>query len=235
MKTIAIVQARMSSRRLPGKVLRSVAGKPLLGYLLEGLSRCRCLDAITVATSTEAEDDAIARFCERSGVRCHRGHLHDVAARMTGVIEREGADAFVRVCADSPLLDHRLVDRLAAILTAGAWDVVTNVMPRTFPAGQSVEVIRSDALRDALARMRDPADREHVTPFLYRNTDRYRMHNVRCDEDRSAVKLAVDVSEDLQMLGDLITAMERRPWEYGYRQIVALRSGIAASPGSRAA
>jgi spore coat polysaccharide biosynthesis protein SpsF len=154
---------------------------------------------------------------------------------MTGVIEREGADAFVRVCADSPLLDHRLVDRLAAILTAGAWDVVTNVMPRTFPAGQSVEVIRSDALRDALARMRDPADREHVTPFLYRNTDRYRMHNVRCDEDRSAVKLAVDVSEDLQMLGDLITAMERRPWEYGYRQIVALRSGIAASPGSRAA
>ena len=163
----------MSSRRLPGKVLRPLAGKPALQYLLERLSHCDEVDRVIVATSGEASDDPVAAFCAAAGALVHRGPLEDVAARFGEVAERFELDAFVRVTADSPLLDQALVDRGAALYREGDFDVVTNVYPRsTFPSGQSLEVVRAEAFRRALAGMDDPYEHEHVTPYFYRHPER---------------------------------------------------------------
>src|SRR5688500_16406077 len=115
----AIVQARMSSSRLPGKVLREEGGKQLLGYLLERVGRCSCLGGVVVATSTEAADDPVARYCAEQGVPCCRGPLEDVAGRFVRVLERYPEEAFVRLTADSPLLDPALVERAAALFEEG--------------------------------------------------------------------------------------------------------------------
>src|SRR5688572_22065557 len=115
----------MDSTRLPGKVLREIAGKPLLTYLLERLERSRALAAVLVATSTEASDDPVAALCASRGTRCHRGSLDDVAARVGEALAVNGLDAFVRVSGDSPLLDPSLVDRGVTLFLAGELDLVT--------------------------------------------------------------------------------------------------------------
>ena len=149
MTLAAVIQARMLSTRLPGKALRRTQ-----------------VDLIVVATSTDPSDDVIVERCARLNVECHRGPLSDVAARFGEVVERYRLSAFARTSADSPLLDPALVDRVMAMLEPGV-DVATNVWPRTFPRGQSVEVVRADAFRRALPLMRSPGDRDSYSGRLW--------------------------------------------------------------------
>jgi spore coat polysaccharide biosynthesis protein SpsF len=233
MRIAAIVQARMSSRRLPGKVLRRVAGKPLLGYLVERLRRCRPLDGVTLATSTSPDDDAVARFCEAEAVPCHRGPLDDVAGRFLGALEQTRADAFVRVNGDSPLLDPRLIDVAVTRFRGGDADVVTNVLRRTYPPGQSVEVVRGYAFRRAYRLMTEPADFEHVTRVFYRLPDRFRLVGFESPTDRSGVRLAVDTPDDLAAFAAIVARMSRPHHEYSLEEILELHHAVA--PEGRAA
>jgi spore coat polysaccharide biosynthesis protein SpsF (cytidylyltransferase family) len=218
----ALVQARMSSARLPGKVLRVVAGKPLLAYVLERLQRCPALDGLVVATSSEASDDGVAALCDERGVACHRGALEDVAGRFATALEAFPCEAFVRVSGDSPLLDPALVARAVDTFRAGAFDLVTNVFPRSFPRGQSVEVVRTAAFRACLPLMTGPEDREHVTPALYRHAERFRIMNLPAERDWSGRRFVVDDAEDLERFAGLIAAMRRPHWEYGLAELAAL-------------
>jgi spore coat polysaccharide biosynthesis protein SpsF len=225
----AVVQARMSSRRLPGKVLRPLAGKPALQYLLERLERCEQVDRVIVATSTEPSDDPVAAFCETAGVAVHRGPLEHVAARFGEVAERFGLDAFVRVTADSPLLDQALVDRGAALYREGEFDVVTNVYPHsTFPSGQSLEVVRADAFLAALAHMDDPYEREHVIPHFYRRPDEFRIHNFVAEHDDSALDVSLDTEQDARLIEDILQRMERPHWTYSSDEVTALAQAVLA-------
>ncbi|MCA9289719.1 MAG: NTP transferase domain-containing protein [Phycisphaerales bacterium] len=228
----AIVQARLTSRRLPGKVLRPLHGRPMLTYLLERLERCRRLRSIIVATSADASDDPIASFCAGRGVPCVRGPLEDVAGRFGAVLDAFEPDAFVRVCADSPLLDPALVDHAAARYRATIADVVSNVVGRTYPSGQSVEVVGVSAFRDACARMTEPFDREHVTPYLYRHADRYRIHGFRSSRPMGNVGLAVDTEADLASVTAILAAMERPHWDYGLDQLLTLHTRTASTPAA---
>src|SRR5690606_3770927 len=158
---LAIVQARFSSRRLPGKVLAPVAGKPMLAWLLERLAHVEGLDEICVATSRDVSDDAVATFCRAESIDCHRGSLEGVAARLLEAAETRGADAFVRVNGDSPLLDPRIVSRAVSLYRKFEPDLVSNVLVRSFPKGQSVEVVRTATLKSALDDIADAEDREH--------------------------------------------------------------------------
>lgn len=223
MRVGAVVQARMSSSRLPGKVLAPVAGRPLLALLLERLARCEELDAVVVATSGEASDDVLAAWCRETGVNVHRGPLDDVVARMLGASAAQGLDGIVRICADSPLIDPALVDRAVALLRAGDHDLVSNVVPpRTYPPGQSVEAIRADALAAAGALMDAPGDREHVTPALYRHPGRFRIAALRADPPCDGLRMVVDTPDDLAALRDLVARMERPQAEHGLDELVAL-------------
>ncbi|MHC5025880.1 MAG: cytidylyltransferase domain-containing protein [Planctomycetota bacterium] len=223
-----IVQARLGSTRLPGKVLRALRDRPMLAWTLDRLAACRSVDGLVVATTNLPADQPIVGFCASRdpAVRCHRGPENDVAARCAGVLDRTGWDAFVRVCGDSPFIDPGLVDRAVACFLGGRFDVVTNVHPRTYPAGQSVEVVSAAAFEDMRTRLRNDADREHVTRFLYRHADRYRIHTLRRREDRSDVRLVVDTPADLEAMQCIADAMTEPQWAYGLNEILELREQV---------
>lgn len=198
-----IVQARMSSSRLPGKMLRELSGKPLLVWLLEGLATCSGADMLAVATSIERSDDPISNFCARAGVSCFRGPLDDVAGRFLGAAEVFGLDALVRICGDSPFIDPGLVDAIIAQYREGDADIVSNVRVRTFPKGQSVEVFSVAALRRAIASMDDALDREHVTRFFYANPGLFTIRSVESGGRHGELSLCVDTPEDMTRLEDM--------------------------------
>ncbi len=192
----------------------------MLQYLLDRLGRSRELDGLCLATSGEGSDDPIARFCRQSGVACFRGSLDNVAERLLSAAEDRGWDTFVRISGDSPLLDPALVDRAVRVAREGKWDIVTNVLKRSFPKGQSVEAISVRCLRDTLPELGLEADREHVTPFFYRNASRFRIRNFESGFDWAGIQLSVDTAEDFQRFVDLLGQMDRPHWEYGVADLV---------------
>ena len=212
----------MSSRRLPGKILTEVNGKPLLGYLTERLVQCRKLSGIAVLTSDEADDDPVVDWCRQQALTVFRGSLNDVLARFTGVAERLGETAFVRVNGDSPLLDPSVVDRGVEEFAAHAVDLVTNVFPRSYPKGQSVEVVSLAALQRSAACMISAEDREHVTRFIYNHHKDFRIHNFSSGLDLGDLQMSVDTQDDLEMFRQVIGRMTRPHLEYGLNDLMLL-------------
>jgi len=225
----AVVQARMSSVRLPGKVLRRIGAQTTLEYLLERLNHSRLADLVVVATSVDGSDDPVAALCEQRGVACHRGPLADVARRYLEVVERFSLDAFVRVTGDSPLLDQRLVDRGIELFRAGEWDLVTNVFPSTFASGHSLEVVRAATFQEGYALMSEPDHFEHVTTFFYENPERFRIHNFESDRDESGTDVSLDTEEDARLISAMIALMNRPHWEYDYDGVMELYGTLRAS------
>lgn len=215
-----LVQARMASRRLPGKSLRPIRGRPMLQYVLERLQHCRESGDLAVCTSTSAEDDAIATLCQSLGVACFRGSHLNVAERFMQALDHFGARAFVRICGDSPLIDPAIVDEAMARLLEGEDEIVTNNLLRTFPAGQTVEAFRSQTYRRGFARMQHSDELEHVTRHFYRYADRFRILNFTNETDLSNLRLSVDGEEDLARVEGILGQMTRPHWDYGLREIV---------------
>jgi spore coat polysaccharide biosynthesis protein SpsF len=222
MKIGVIIQARMGSRRLPGKSLSRISGRPMLGYVVERARRAEHADFTVVATSSSVEDAAILDFCRKAGVPCHAGPLDDVAGRFKGVLLNYPCDGFVRISGDSPLIDQRLIDKAAVIFRRGNFDLVTNVMERTYPSGQSVEVLNSRVFLKVYERMHDPQDLEHVTGFFYRNARDFSVHNFASGKDYGPVKLSVDTQDDLKTVTSIIARMKRPHWEYAVDDVVGL-------------
>lgn len=218
--TGVLVQVRSNSRRLPGKALRPLRGKPMLEYVLERLERCTQPNLVAVCTTQRPEDDAIASLCEKLELRYFRGAEQDVAQRLLAAAERFGLRALVRVCGDSPLIDPALVDYAITLYEQGDYDVVTNTLKRTYPSGQSVELVETAALRRAVARMRTPEEREHVTSYFYTHPDEFHILNFTGDADLSSLKLSVDDADDLARVETIISQMKRPHWDYGLREIV---------------
>lgn len=211
---IAFVQARMSSRRLPGKVLRPLLGKPIIEYLLESLTHCETRVRTVVLTSTDPSDDPIASFCQSESVECFRGSLEDVAARFLAAANAFNAESFVRISGDSPLLDFRIVDRAVRLFEEQPCDLATNVLVRTFPKGQSVEVIARSALARAYESMQ-PSNREHVTTYFYRHADRFTIRDFRHPRDCGTIQMAVDTEEDLTCVETCMRRIRGKPWDAG--------------------
>lgn len=205
----------MSSARVPGKVLRPLAGRPLLGHLLDRLRRLEM--PLVVATSDHPSDDPIARFCAAEGVAVHRGPLDDVAARVIGAARAHGLDPIVRVSGDSPLMDPAVILRAVELWEPGT--LVTNVRPRSFPTGQSVEVFEVAALESAEMTLEA---REHVTTTLY---DRLRVRNFSHRTDLSGLRLTLDTEEDAARLESLFSQMDRPASDYSLDEVVELCFG----------
>lgn len=227
MKVGAVVQARMSSKRFPGKVLHRLAGKPTLQYVLERLFHCGSLDAVVVATSSDASDTVIWDFCREYGVECYRGPLANVAGRFKEVLDVYKFDSFVRVSGDSPLLDQRLVDKGVDMFLAGDFDLVTNVLPRTYPAGQSVEVVRADTFMHWYQSMKRNEELEHVTAFFYKNKEFSRIRNFALNQDQSHIHLSVDTERDMDIVGLMIERMNKPHWQYELEEIIRLYRDVA--------
>ncbi len=206
----AIIQARFSSQRLPGKVLRPLCGKPLLAHLVDRLKRSTALDVIGVATSIESSDDAVAAFCASAEISCYRGSLGDVLGRMQAAARNFALDGIVRVSGDSPLLDPALVRQAVKLFRRGGWDLVTNVQVRSFPKGQSVEILSAEALDRVAKNARAATEREHVTPYIYTHPDLFRIRNLVARVARPTLQLSVDTEEDLVRIEAILSAAGAR-------------------------
>jgi spore coat polysaccharide biosynthesis protein SpsF len=204
----------MSSSRLPGKVLKSIAGRPLLDYLLESLNAPDFGYPFAVVTSTEPSDDAIAQFCSDNQVQCFRGSLEKVAQRFYEAAQHFGWESFVRISGDSPLLDHRLIARAIALFNEADFDLVSNVQERTFPKGQSVEVIRTQTLGNSIPLFTASEDQEHVTRFFYKNPAEFKIYNFRSLHPLSHLNFCVDTHEDFQFIEQLISSLSLPHWQY---------------------
>ena len=230
MKTGAIILARMSSCRLPGKVLRDLAGRPLLEHVLDRTRRIRAANQVIVATSSDPSDDPIARYCHARGVAVYRGAMNDVARRLLDCAVCHDLDVLARINADSPFLDPESVAIGMVRAIQDRLDFVTNIHPRSFPYGVAVEVMRTDALAAAYGRMDQPGDFEHVTPYFYRHALALRFANLTlagppCDD----IRLTVDDERDLLRAANLIEHLGSGFEFAGLQETIAACRAIHAS------
>lgn len=223
---IAVLQVRMSSRRLPGKALRAIRGRALLGHVVDRMRLCRTIDGLRIATSTDRADDAIAEFARTEDVDLYRGALDDVAGRLLNAAVAARADALVRISADSPLIDPAIVDRAVELYRRQRPELVSNVVRRTFPKGQSVEVIAVPALKRAVEAMTTPDEREHVTPWFYANPRRVRIVSFESADPRPQLQLSVDTPEDLQRVDAILSRLGEPAAGHGLNAILAAANTI---------
>lgn len=211
MRRVVIVQARIASTRLPGKVLMDLAGRPMLAQQLRRLRRCRRADEVVVAATVSPADDAIQALAESEGLRCHRGSSDDVLSRYVGAAREAAADIVVRVTSDCPLIDPGETDRVIAALEEGgaSLDYASNVVRRTFPRGLDTEALTSEALARMDRLASSPAAREHVTLFLRNERpDLFRVRSVTDAQDNSDLRWTVDTAADLEMVRRLYAALD---------------------------
>jgi spore coat polysaccharide biosynthesis protein SpsF len=192
----------MSSTRLPGKVLADLAGAPMILRQIERLKRAKRLKRIVVATSDQTSDDPLAVCLIAAGIAVHRGPLDDVLARYIGTIDAFGpVRTVVRLTADCPLADPDLIDQTLALHERSGADYTSNTPARrSFAKGLDVEIFESVALRIAVDETADPYDHEHVTPFLYRHPNRFKIEGLEQDADEGDVRWTVDRPDDLDFV-----------------------------------
>ncbi len=228
-RTVCISQARMTSTRLPGKVLMEAAGRPLLAHHLGRLARCRRIDALVLATTVNAADDPVADLAESLGATVFRGDEQDVLSRYAGAAAAAGAEVVVRVTADCPLIDPVLVDLAVAAFLAGREERppldYLNVDVGRFPRGLDAEVFTRAALDEAAAVAADPAEREHVTAYIYRRPDRFRLGAPLGPEPEAAgaadavagQRWCVDEPADLLLVRRLLEALLPGRPDFGWQ------------------
>ena len=204
-RVLAVVQARVSSTRLPGKVLLDLGGARVLELVLQRLGEARELQGIVLATSSDRSDDPVAKLGADRGVPVVRGPLEDVLERYRLAATEHRCDAVVRITADCPLVDPDVVDLVVRRWREGSEDYVANVIePRTFPKGLDVEVVSPAALVTAAEEAHDSYDREHVTPYVRSRPERFRQARVAHEPPYGDVRLTLDTAEDLAALRDLV-------------------------------
>ncbi len=221
---LAILQARMSSSRFPGKVLSPLFGEPMIFRQIERLARTRRIDRLVVATSTDGSDDTLAEACAARGVAVFRGSLDDVLDRFAGALDLfPEAKTVIRVTADCPLADWTVVDEVIAHLEATGADYASNTpAERTYPHGLDVEVMRREALLDAWRDGRDPYEREHVTPYIYRRPETYRLEFVSRTPSLAHLRWTVDYPADLEFVRDVYARLYPADPAFGSEAVVAL-------------
>ncbi len=239
LNTVAIIQARMQSSRLPNKVMLEIAGKPMLAWVAERTKKAQSLSQVWIATTAAREDDPIAIWCEQHSFSCWRGPMFDVLDRFYQTARAAAADVIVRITADCPLMDPSLIDEtLAAFLKYPSssklvedlqtkdkdgivfpYDFAANRLPppwgRTYPIGLDIEICTWDALEIAWNEARLPHQREHVMPFFYENPLRFRILHLNYRQNLGHLRWTVDTPEDLSFiraLFDLIGDKERFSW-----------------------
>lgn len=204
----AILQARMSSSRLPGKVLRPLLGQPMILRQVERLRRCRELDRIVVATSRDPSDDILAETLVQAGLETVRGPLDDVLGRFVLAADQlELQGDIVRLTADCPLADPGVIDACIALRREGGFDYASNGQVRTYPRGLDVEVFTAGALRRAGAEATSPYDREHVTPWIYGPGTPFRLGSLVRSPDLSAFRWTVDLPADFDFVERVYAAL----------------------------
>jgi spore coat polysaccharide biosynthesis protein SpsF len=203
MTTLGIIQARMGSTRLPGKVLRNLGGRSVLDRVVRAARESGVLDELVVATTVEPDDDAVAAECEAIGVACYRGPVDDVLTRFLGVLETHSADTVLRFTADCPLLDPRLVARAHRVFEAAGVDYLTTSITRTLPRGLDVEVVRATVLKE-IDKLAYDHHRTHVTSYVYTHPGEFDLIGLTVQPDMSYLRLTLDTEDDWRLIEAIV-------------------------------
>jgi len=214
--TLAVLQARVTSSRLPGKALKPLLGKPMLLRQIERIRRSSRIGKLVVATSWDGTDDPIEALCLEGGIDCYRGSLEDVLGRFYEAAKCYSPDHVVRLTGDCPLADPQVIDYVIARHLEGGFDYTSNSIERTYPDGLDVEVVKFSVLEEAFSDAALPSEREHVTPFIYKHPERFRIGQATQSRDYSAMRWTVDEPEDLVLIERIYEALY--PLDPGFGQ-----------------
>ena len=211
-KTTAIIQARNSSTRLPGKVLRKIQQQPLLWHIIERLKHSKSIDNIIVATSTAKSDDSIEFFCKKNKTIFFRGSLEDVLDRYYQTALLFEARIIVRITADCPIIDPTITDKvvLSFLPHRGSFDAASNIVKRTFPRGMDTEVLSFETLARLWRQAKSEKAREHPTLYMYNNPGKFKILSITNDIDRSNLRLTVDENDDLVLIRKIYSFLYKK-------------------------
>ena len=208
-----IIQARMGSTRLPGKVMMNVEDqKPVLYFVIKQLQECKLIDKIIVATTTNEEDEEIVNYIKNLGIDCFRGSPKDVLDRYYQCAKEYSISSVVRIPSDKPLIDPEIVDKVISMFENNSYDYITNFLPNpTFPSGTEVEIFSINALKKAWENAKLPSEKEHVTPYFSNHQDEFKITHIKNSENLSHLRWAVDKMEDLKLVRKIVSKIKKRP------------------------
>ncbi len=221
MNIVAIIQTRMGSTRLPGKVLKDLAGDTTLARVVSRLRRSKCISHVLIATTNAAADNAIVRECNRIGVDVFRGEEQDVLDRYYRAALSVEADAIVRITSDCPLIDPAVTDQTVERFLCEKPDYASNVITRTYPRGLDTEIMTMSALERTWREAVEPYQREHVTPYVYQNPGLFKLLSVCGDADHSNHRWTLDTRDDLLFLQSVYGRFEGRD-DFTWRDVLEL-------------
>jgi spore coat polysaccharide biosynthesis protein SpsF len=231
-RRVAIIQARMSSTRFPGKALAALDGVSLIAFMCKRVRAARLLDDVVLATSEHPTDDALVEEARRNGMTCFRGSLDDVLVRFQGAAATAAADVIVRLTGDCPLMDADVIDSVIVALEGEGADYASNVDPPTFPDGLDVEAFTREALARTVREATLASEREHVTPFMRNRKDLFKGALVRSMVDMSQVRWTVDYPDDLERVRELVaksnvstSSPTRMPDRFDFLRVMAHSTG----------
>ncbi|MDR4433312.1 cytidylyltransferase domain-containing protein [Bacillus tequilensis] len=224
MKVTAIIQARMGSSRLPGKVLKKVLNKPLLEYQIERIKRAALIDDIVIATTTNENDKPIVELSKRLSLTYYCGSENDVLSRYYEAAKINKAETVIRLTSDCPIIDHRVIDKAVKFYldSNGQYDYVSNTLDRTYPRGMDIEVFSVSALEKAHAESSLEHEREHVTPFIFLNPGRFKLANITYDENQNQHRWTVDTPEDFLLIKKIIEKLYPTNPDFSLEDTLAL-------------
>jgi spore coat polysaccharide biosynthesis protein SpsF len=231
-KVVAIVQARMGSTRLPGKVLMDLGGATVLSRVVQRLRRCSQLKEVVIATTDQAADQDIVASCAQLGVACFRGSETDVLDRYHSAAEAFSADAVVRITSDCPLIDPEVVDTVVRAMIEQRAHFASNVLTRTYPRGLDAEAFTIEALEKAWRDSDQPYQREHVTPLFYGRPEMFRVASVHEKQDFNQYRWTVDTPDDLRLIREIYSHFDND--HFGWRDVIALMERLPALPAINA-
>jgi spore coat polysaccharide biosynthesis protein SpsF len=221
LNAVAIIQARLGSTRLPGKVLADICGKPLLQRLIQRVSATQGISRVVVATTTDLADDELAGWCVAHDVPVYRGSVNDVLDRFWQCAQQHPAEFIVRVTADDPLKDPQIIAQaLALCASASEVDYASNTLHPTYPEGLDIEVVRFRTLERAACEAKLPSEREHVMPYVWKHPDRFVLRNFSMQPDLSHWRWTVDKPADLELMRRIFTHFADQPL-VSYQAVIA--------------
>jgi spore coat polysaccharide biosynthesis protein SpsF len=223
LKVVIIVQARTGSTRLPGKILKKVEGRPLLSYQIERLRKVENANELVIATTTKSNDDEIVSLCDSMKCSYFRGSEHNVLSRYYNAAIKFKADCIVRINSDCPLIDYSVVEEIIEyyINNFPNYDYVSNILEKSYPIGMHTEIFSFDALNIANKKSFDKDEREHVTPYIYRNKDIFKLKSIKMFKDLSDYRLTVDYPEDFEVIKKIISDIYPKKKYFNMHDIVS--------------
>jgi len=206
-----IVQARMNSSRLPGKVMLTINNRSILDYVISQISFSKKINKIIIATTKEISDKPIVTYAKEHHIRFFQGSEKDVLDRYYQCAKKLNLSVIVRITSDNPLVDPEIIDRVIDEFEKNNYDYVSNEHPATFPQGYAVEVFSFNALEDAWKNATKPSEREHVTPYFYNNPQKFSIFNVVNDQDLSNIRCTLDRENDFMFIKNVIIGIKKQP------------------------